>query len=139
MTEKNKGGRPHKVIDQELFERMCQIFCTKPEICGILHVDEKTLTGWCKRIYGKGFSEIYKELSAGGRMSLRREQFKRAMAGSDTMLIWMGKNYLDQSDKSKNEITGRNGGAIEIDNARERIESKLASLAAREGSGELAE
>jgi len=131
---KSKGGRPLTEIDQEKFERLCQIFCTKTEICQIFRCDEKTVTAWCKRTYGKGFSDIYKELSADGKMSLRREQFKRAMGGSDTMLIWMGKNYLDQSDKSRNEITGRNGGAIEIESPRERIERKLLQLARREGT-----
>ena len=31
--------------------------------------------------------------------SLRRKQTKRALAGSDTMLIWLGKQDLGQADK----------------------------------------
>jgi hypothetical protein len=81
-----------------------------------------------------GFSDIYKEKKSGGRVSLRRMQYKKAMAGSDTMLIWLGKNYLEQADKSQTEVSGRNGGPIEIDNARERIERKLASMSTRKGT-----
>jgi hypothetical protein len=37
---------------------------------------------------------------AGGRTSLRRYQWKGAQEGNTTMLIWMGKQYLGQRDKS---------------------------------------
>ena len=30
---------------------------------------------------------------------LKRKQYEGAMGGNVTMLIWMGKNYLGQSDK----------------------------------------
>ena len=132
----NKGGRPRKDIDQRVFEDLCGILCTKNEICSMFHCDEKTLTRWCKRTYGKGFADIYKELAADGISSLRRAQFKRALKGSDTMLIWLGKNYLGQSDKNQIEIFGKDGGAIEIESPRERIERKLALLASRERESE---
>jgi hypothetical protein len=45
------------------------------------------------------FSELIEHGRANGRMSLRRRQFEKAMAGSDTMLIWLGKNLLGQRDK----------------------------------------
>ena len=32
-------------------------------------------------------------------MSLRRQQFKSAEAGNVTMQIWLGKQYLGQTDK----------------------------------------
>jgi hypothetical protein len=44
-----------------------------------------------------------------GRMSLRRKQWKAAEDGNTTMLVWLGKQYLGQSDKS--EVTG----AISLD------------------------
>ncbi len=103
--KKNKGGRPKKVIDKNQFEGMCEIQCTKEEMCNILNVDEKTLTRWCKEIYGEGFSEIYKKKSQVGKMSLRRAQFKMAQTNT-TMAIWLGKQYLGQTDK--NEVKNDN-------------------------------
>ena len=52
-----------------------------------------------------GFSDIYKKLSSTGKMSLRRQQFKSAENGNVTMQIWLGKQWLGQTDKveSKNE------------------------------------
>ena len=32
-------------------------------------------------------------------MSLRRKQYSTAMEGNATMLVWLGKNWLSQSDK----------------------------------------
>ena len=100
-VKKNLGGRPSKLplINQEHFEGMCRIQCTKDEICGILDIDEGTLTKWCKETYNLGFSDIYKKKSSTGKMSLRRQQFKSAENGNVTMQIWLGKQYLGQTDK----------------------------------------
>ena len=99
---KNKGGRPKKMIDKKQFESMCEIQCTKEEMCNILDVDEKTLTRWCKEVYGEGFSEIYKKKSQAGKMSLRRAQFQMAQTNT-TMAIWLGKQYLGQTDKNETQ------------------------------------
>ena len=100
-VKKKLGGRPSKLplINQEHFEGMCRIQCTKDEICGILDIDEGTLTKWCKETYNLGFSDIYKKKSSPGKMSLRRQQFKSAENGNVTMQIWLGKQYLGQTDK----------------------------------------
>ena len=112
VVKKNLGGRPSKLplIDKGHFEGMCKIQCTKDEMCNILQIDEVTLTKWCKETYGVGFSDIYKSKSSTGKMSLRRHQFKSAENGNVTMQIWLGKQYLGQTDKveSKNENTNTN-------------------------------
>ena len=43
---------------------------------------------------------------------MRRKQFEVANNGSVPMLIWLGKQYLDQKDKQ--EVTGADGGAIVV-------------------------
>jgi hypothetical protein len=52
---------------------------------------------WCKEIYGDGFSQIYKIKRQGGKVSLRRQQFKIAETNAK-MAIWLGKQYLGQVD-----------------------------------------
>lgn len=96
----NPNGRPLTQIDRSEFEGCCKILCTKDEICDIFGITEKTLTAWCEREYGMGFSDIYKKLSAGGRKSLRRYQFELA-ENNATMAIWLGKNLLGQTDEVK--------------------------------------
>lgn len=95
---KNKGGRPRKEIKKDQFEKLCTMQCTQAEMCGFFGVTDKTLSSWCKREYGAGFSEVYKKYSQDGKISLRRWQFKMA-EHNVSMAIWLGKQYLGQTDK----------------------------------------
>ena len=112
-------GRPKKEIDREQFETLCEIQCTQSEICSVLKVTDKTLTRWCNETYDKSFSEIYKSLSEGGKSSLRRWQFKKAQDGSVPMLIWLGKQYLGQRDKT--EVT-ENVASNKLDSLLEQLD-----------------
>lgn len=90
-------GRPQKEIDQSLFEKLCGLQCTLTEIAGVFDCSEDTIERWCKRTYNESFAETYKKHSAVGKMSLRRSQFRLAEK-SAAMAIFLGKNYLGQSD-----------------------------------------
>lgn len=96
MIEK-KIGRPQIQIDQEQFEKLCEIQCTLEEIANVLKCSMDTVERWCKRTYEMGFAEAFKKYSANGKMSLRRNQFKLAETNA-TMAIWLGKQYLGQKD-----------------------------------------
>lgn len=91
-------GRPRKEIDKAEFEKLCEFQCTQEEICGWFDITDKTLSSWCKREYGLGFSEIYAKKRGLGKISLRRAQFQAAQRGNATMLLWLGKQYLGQKD-----------------------------------------
>lgn len=90
-------ARPKKVINQKQFEQLCAMQCTEEEICSVLDVTDKTLTAWCKAVYKKSFSDIFKEKRQYGKASLRRSQWKLAET-NPTMSIWLGKQYLGQRD-----------------------------------------
>ena len=83
------------------FEKLCALQCTQQEICDFLEVDHKPLTRWCKRTYGKEYSQVYAEKKSGGKISLRRMQFRLAEK-SAAMAIFLGKNILGQSDYPDN-------------------------------------
>ena len=51
-----------------------------------------------------GFSEVYKTFRGKGNASLRRLQFKEAERGNVTMLIWLGKQWLGQTEKPSADI-----------------------------------
>ena len=91
-------ARPSKEIDKIQFEKLCGLQCTKEEICGFLDITDKTLDKWCKRIYKLSFSEVFKQKRVTGKISLRRSQFRLAEKNA-SMAIWLGKQYLDQTDK----------------------------------------
>lgn len=90
-------GRPRKEIDYDAFVKLCGLQCTLTEIAGFFDCSEDTIENWCKRELEMTFSEAYKKHSAGGKISLRRMQFKLAEK-SAAMAIWLGKQYLDQKE-----------------------------------------
>ena len=104
-ADKSKGGRPLKPIDKKIFENLCAIQATLIEIAGIFDCSEDTIQRFCKREYKMSFSEAFEKFSANGKVSLRRMQFKAAEAGNVTMQIWLGKQYLGQTDKQEMEVT----------------------------------
>lgn len=95
-------ARPRKEIDQKQFENLCALQCTENEICDWFRVTDKTLSNWCKRTYGEGFSDVYRQKRGAGKISLRRAQFRLAEKNA-TMAIWLGKQYLDQKENNTDE------------------------------------
>jgi hypothetical protein len=92
-----EGGAPVKELDPRTAERLASIQCTDKEIAHCLGVSEATLI---RRKQGDpDFAEALDRARSQGRMSLRRKQFEKANAGSDTMLIWLGKQILGQRDR----------------------------------------
>lgn len=91
-------GAPKKEIKQEQFEVLCAIQCTQEEICAVLGVTDKTLNRWCRETYGKNFSEVFRKKRLNGKASLRRAQYQTAIKGNSSMLIWLGKQWLGQSE-----------------------------------------
>lgn len=63
-------------------------------------MDADTLALRVKEIYGRRFSEVFKEKKKAGTISLRAAQFQKAIKEKNpTMQIWLGKQYLGQTDK----------------------------------------
>lgn len=93
-------GRPKIDIDAQQFESLCVMQCTLDEIAGFFRCSEDTIERWCKREYKMNFAEVFKQKRAGGRISLRRFQFRLAET-NPTMAIWLGKQWLGQSDKQE--------------------------------------
>lgn len=81
-----------------------------------MRVSEDTVERRCKEHYGETFAEIYKKLSAVGKSSLRRTQFKMAERNT-AMAIWLGKQYLGQSDKQ--EWSTKDGRPLTTERVRE--------------------
>lgn len=96
-------ARPRIELDKKQFEKLCAMQCTQEEMCGFFDVDENTINAWCKRTYKKGFSEVFRLKRGVGKVSLRRSQWKLAETNA-TMAIWLGKQYLGQTDQPAENI-----------------------------------
>lgn len=49
--------------------------------------------------YGHGFAEYKHKIQEPLRINLMKKQYDVAMSGNTALLIWLGKQYLKQSDK----------------------------------------
>lgn len=92
-------GRPRKEIDFEELKKLCHIQATQEEICAWFDIDEETLNTRIFENCGKSFSAYFKQNKGFGKVSLRRKQYQEALKGNTALLIWLGKNWLSQSDK----------------------------------------
>ena len=108
-TEKKKSpGRPKKPIDWKVFEAFCKLQATQQEVCGALSISHEALNQKIAEYYGDdddgkpyNFLKIHREIGAEGLISLRRSQFENAInRKNSSMQIWLGKQYLNQRDKS---------------------------------------
>ena len=119
---KKKTGRPLIAINWKQVDQMCAIHCTGDEQAAILEISYDTLNRACKRDKKMSFADYFRQKSAGGKMSLRRRQYSEAMEGNTTMLVWLGKNWLGQTDKevSVEDETTPQKVQIEVVDARKR-------------------
>lgn len=93
-------------IDKNQFEKLCSILCTQKEIASFFDVSVNKLETWCKATYKKNFKEAYEELSAVGKISLRRYQFRLAET-STPMAIFLGKQMLGQREVVENKVSNQ--------------------------------
>jgi hypothetical protein len=93
-------GRPRKAVDENIIYELARLMCSNVEIAGVLQISLNTLTDRYSHVLEEGRSEA--------KISLRREQFRKAMEGNVQMLIWLGRQYLNQVEtvinKDENEI-----------------------------------
>lgn len=124
-TDKPIMGRPRKITTKRLIENMKKQgavntfeilmgvpFITSETIADFLGVSKETLVRWIKRTYGKTFDDLKAEKMEGLKLKLAGKQFEVAFQGDKTMLIWLGKQYLGQTEKQ--ELTGKDQGPIAI-------------------------
>jgi hypothetical protein len=91
-ASKPKRGPRFKDIDPEVVDRLAAIHCTIDEIGAVVGCSRDTIE--------RRFREQVETGKAKGRASLRRMQWKSAEAGNATMQIWLGKQCLEQTDKT---------------------------------------
>lgn len=68
-----------------------------------LGIDVNTLASRIKEKYGLSFSEYKKKRREPLLINLLIKQYEVALQGNVSMLIWLGKQYLGQTDKHEDE------------------------------------
>lgn len=104
MSKKSAMGRKKKLLEHldfdgwEYLEAMV-VWSSEQHCADKLGMNIDTLAARIKEKFGLSFSEYKAKKQEVIRIKLFQKQFDVAMDGNVTMLIWLGKQYLGQSDK----------------------------------------
>jgi hypothetical protein len=87
-------ARPRKKLDGEKIKQLAGLGLCYAEIAAVLECSHDLLERRYRDVIATGHSKR--------NASLRRKQYEVAINGNPTMLIWLGKQFLDQKDKVEN-------------------------------------
>ncbi len=100
--KKGEGGR-HPVVwttaQWSQFEHACRAGARAVDIAEMMGVDVNTIDAICQRERGQTFSAFRGKKKGWARAALAAKQIEMALAGDRTMLVWLGKQFLGQTDK----------------------------------------
>jgi DNA-binding CsgD family transcriptional regulator len=96
---------------EKQIEKLSSFGLTNKEIAEALGLDDSTLKRKFENFLIKGRANL--------KQRLKSKQIQVAMSGNVTMLIWLGKQYLEQKDKMEES------GDYELTVVRTKLEDKL--------------
>ena len=100
------AGRPKKVIDYNLVEKLAHIMCTQEEIATMFDCDVRTLQR------DEEFCRVFKKGKEKG--AIQSEKAAKLAEKNASMAIFLGKQYLGQRDNI--EVKAENTNRITIVN-----------------------
>lgn len=95
------AGRKKIKIDWEEVDKYLEAGAKGTEVAAALGIHFNTLARHCLENKKSDFSDYMQTKRECGNTKLRLKQQQLAMEGDRGMLIWLGKNRLDQSDKKE--------------------------------------
>lgn len=117
--KKVEMGRPSIEISKTQLENLLAIpMCYADQAANVLNVSKDTLERFIRAEYDCTFAALKAQKVDNTRMRLGAKQLDVALKGNIPMLIFLGKQYLNQSDKveSKSEVK------VETDNSKQKLE-----------------
>jgi len=95
-------ARPRLNINPDQVAALASIGCTEIEVATVLDCSAKTIH--------RRFVQHFLQGKANLKTKLRKKQVEMALAGNVSLLMWLGKQYLDQTDKQ--ELMGKGGESL---------------------------
>jgi hypothetical protein len=139
-------SRPRNDFDWSLVESLTMLEASEAFVAERLilkdggEVDSKSIQAKIKLIQRRvkerfecSFVQFREQKIEQRKIQLRTWQWKAAEGGNPTMLIWLGKQYLDQRDKNSFEHSGPDGRPIEMSASSltdEQLDARIKALTA---------
>jgi predicted metal-dependent hydrolase len=98
MEKKKRRTKPLRKVDANKVQMLASFGCQLTEIARFFSADESTIR-----------KKFHTEIKVGReqmKIRLRQLQWKHAEQGNTALLIFLGKQYLGQSDKNELELAG---------------------------------
>lgn len=92
------AGRPEKPIDWDRVNELLEAGCLGTEIAPHFDLHYTNFYDRVEKKYGMSFTEYASKIRQKGHSCLREKQYKKALRGDNTLLIWLGKNRLGQKE-----------------------------------------
>jgi|TARA_R100001244_G_scaffold125113_1_gene95066 hypothetical protein len=102
--EKKQAGRPAMDISSDKVEMLASFGCSTVEIAKLHNCSENTIRVRFREEIERGRESM--------KIKLRQLQWKSCEQGSNAMLIFLGKQYLGQSDRNEFELVGNLEGLL---------------------------
>ena len=94
-----------KEIDWDQVDDLLTAGCKGTEVAAFLGIHPDTFYGRVESKYGLGFSAYLQQKRSKGDALIRAQQFAKSIGltkkGDNMMLIWLGKNRLEQNDNDQ--------------------------------------
>ena len=92
-------SRAKTPVDEKEVYNLAKVGATNKEIGDCVGIDESRVR--------RRFADLLLKARGNNKIRLRQLQYAQAEEGNVTMLIWLGKNMLGQSDKTEQVIDNR--------------------------------
>jgi len=109
--KRSGAGRKPVHIDVEELEKLCALQCTEQEIAAFFGVNIRTIE---RRKKNPAFAARMERGRARGCVSLRRYLWGLVAKGNAAASVFLAKNLLGYKDSSTHELSGSDGGAIQL-------------------------
>lgn len=97
---KKRGvGAPHKIIDWAIVEELMEAGCSGVEIAAYFDVCNQTFYERVANEKKMTYTDYKEKMVQRGNIPLKKKQYDEALNGNVTLLIWLGKCRLGQTDK----------------------------------------
>jgi len=115
-VQRQNGGRKVIPIDWEVVGKCLATGSSGVQAAAFIGVCEDTLYNRCKTEQGVDFSVYLTKQKQKGNSLLLGKQYQIAMGGNTTMLIWLGKQRLSQTEhpKEKEEFNGSLSSLLDV-------------------------
>lgn len=124
-------ARPEIDIDWRKADDLMIAGCSGIEVAAYLGINKNTFYERVEKDKGMRYQDYLAKMRSKGDSLLKAQQFAKALGstknGDNMMLIWLGKNRLDQYDNKPQEIPG-NDNVIGEDLEKAKLKAELAEL-----------